>query len=407
MILKNSKFMYLWTSQVLSQITVHMMNFLLLTRLFTVTGSSIATSLLWIAYSLPAIFVGPLGAASVDLVSKRKILMLTNLFQALTVFAYIFTHESSLFILYFIVFIYSLLNQFYLPAESSSLPSVVPKDDLPQANSLFLMTQQAAFLLGFGIAGVAQRFLGFNGSLIACSLFLFISFISVSFLPAMRPRKKVPDNLEKLVVTFFKTIYEGYVFIKSKKTILLPLMLLLGMQVALIMIAVNLPVIAEQILKISIVYSGVAIIVPAGFGAFIGAVIVTRLLKNGFRKKTIVEFGAVCLGLSLIILLFLPRIITPIFLFLGGLGFVSVNIPTLTFLQEYTPENFRGRVLGNIWFFQTILTIIPVLFSGFITEVFGVRVLLFIIAMASIFIFYYSRNHGQALIEDNFNNGNS
>lgn len=150
LVIKRPNFIYLWASQILSQLTVNIMNFLLLTRLFTVTGSTIATSLLWVAYALPAIFFGPIGAASVDLVSRRKMLMVTNLLQALTVGGYILFHQSSIFLLYFVVVLYSLFNQFYVPAESSSLPSVVPKNYLAYANSLFLITQQATLVVGFG-----------------------------------------------------------------------------------------------------------------------------------------------------------------------------------------------------------------------------------------------------------------
>ena len=48
-LVKNSKFVYVWLSQILSQLTISIMNFLLLIRLFAVTGSPIATSLLWVA----------------------------------------------------------------------------------------------------------------------------------------------------------------------------------------------------------------------------------------------------------------------------------------------------------------------------------------------------------------------
>ena len=54
-LIKNTKFVHLWTSQILSQLTINIMNFLLLIRLFEHTGSTIATSLLWAAYALPAI----------------------------------------------------------------------------------------------------------------------------------------------------------------------------------------------------------------------------------------------------------------------------------------------------------------------------------------------------------------
>src|SRR5689334_6247009 len=168
-IIKNSKFNYLWISQILSQVTVNMMNFLLLTRIYSETGSSIATSLLWVTYALPSIFFGPIGAASVDIINKRKMLMVTNLLQAVAVFGFLLFHTQSIFLLYFVVLAYSFFNQFYVPAESAALVIVVDKRHLASANSLFFITQQAALLFGFGFGGIIERLIGFNGSLILCS----------------------------------------------------------------------------------------------------------------------------------------------------------------------------------------------------------------------------------------------
>ncbi len=409
-IFRNSKFLYLWSSQILSQITVNIMNFLLLARLFTVTGSSIATSLLWVAYALPAIFFGPIGAASVDLVSRRKTLMITNLLQALTVFAFIFTQQQSIFLLYSVVLIYSFFNQFYVPAESASVPSVVPKSSLPQANSLFFITQQATLVIGFGLAGLIEKLLGFQGSLILCSSLLFAAFISVSFLPEIKPHREVPETLEKLLLTFFESILEGYSFIKGKKYILLPLLLLLGIQIAFAMIIVNLPVIATEILDVSVAYAGLLVVVPAGIGATIGSIYVSRFLKRGYRKKTIIEYSLAALSLALLSIIFLIPVLSPtarvivgpLLVILAGFGFIGLNIPTLTYLQEATPIWLRGRVFGNLWFLITIATIFPVLFSGVITEFFGVKTLFILMTFGLLFVLYYSKKHGQIMIEKNF-----
>ena len=170
-VLGEKKFISLWLSQFFSQVTINIMNFLLLAHLYIVTGSTIATSLLWIAYSLPALLIGPIGAASVDLVSRRKMLMVTNLLQGLTIFSYIFINQGSIFLLYAVVLIYSILNQFYGPAEAAYLPSTVTKENLPQANSIFFITIQASLIIGFGFAGIIQRLMGFNGTLILCTFF--------------------------------------------------------------------------------------------------------------------------------------------------------------------------------------------------------------------------------------------
>jgi MFS family permease len=409
-LLKNSKFVSLWASQMLSQLTVNLMNFLIITRLFTVTGSTIATSLLWLSYALPAIFFGPIGAASVDLLSRRKTLMITNFMQSLSVIAFILIHQNNTFLLYVLVLLYSFFNQFYIPAESSSLPSIVSKKHYPHANSLFFITQQASIILGFGVAGVLLGTLGFNGSLILCSIFLFVAFVSVSFLPEIKPRTKMPEAFDKLLLTFFRTIYDGYKYIKENKTILYPILLLLGVQVSLAMVIVILPLVATQILKVSVNLAGILVVVPAGIGALVGSLLISRNLRKTWRKKFVIESSAALLAMGLLFIIFLIPylnvtwrvILEPVFMFIMGMGFVGMTIPTITFLQESTPTWLRGRVFGNFWFLSTIATVFPVLLSGVITEFFGVRTLLMFITLCAIFVFYFSKKHGQKLIADNF-----
>lgn len=409
-IFKNSKFLYLWSSQILSSVTINIMNFLLLSKIYSDTGSSIAVSLLWLAFALPAVVFGPIGAASVDLVSRRKILMVTNLFQALTIFAYIFINHQSIFILYAVVLMYSILNQFYVPAESSYLPSTVSKNDLSQANSLFFVTIQASLVLGFGLAGLIQRFLGFNGALILCSIFLFIAFVSTSFLEEIKPRKAIPGEFEKVLKTFFDTIIEGYKFIKENKNILYPLLLLLGIQASLAIVVVSLPVIAVKILNISVNLSGVSIVVPAGIGAVLGSIIIPRLLSKDIRKKNIIEtslaavvFAIFALSMGIPYLPVVYRVaITPFLILVAGLGFVGINLPTLTYLQESTPDWLRGRVFGNLYFLVTIVTVFPVLFSGAITEIFGIRTMLTLLALGALSVLIYSRRHGDVMIRHEF-----
>jgi MFS family permease len=406
-IFKKPGFMYLWSSQIFSQITIHMMNFLLITHLYESTHSAIATSLLWVAYALPSIIIGPIGAASVDLMSRRKTLMVTNLLQSATVFAYIFINQQSIFIMFAIVLIYSGLNQFYGPAELATLPGTVGKKMLARANSMFFTTSQVSLILGFGFAGLLQRLVGFNGTLMLCALFLFIAFISVSFLSEIKPKKKMPVEFEKVLKTFFDSIVEGYSFIRNNKAVLFPLLILLGIQAVLAIMTVNLPVIAAQILDISVNFSGVSVVVPAGIGALLGAVYIPSLIRKGWRKKLLIEVGLLLTTFALLTVSLLVPIlpialrvtITSLLIIVTGIAFVAVDIPALTFLQESTPTWFRGRVFGNLWFMSSIITMLPVMFSGAISEIFGVRTLLSLMAVGIFFAFLYSKKWGQGLIK--------
>lgn len=409
-ILKNSKFVYLWNSQIFSQLTINIMNFLFLTRIFQNTGSAIATSLLWVAYALPAIFIGPFAAATVDLLNKRKLLMISNLLQAVTIFIYSFSHNLSLFLLYGVALIYSLLNQFYVPSELATLPYVVKEKNYPTANSLFFVTQQAAIIVGFGVAGILTQVMGFTNSLYLGSFMLFLAFISVSFLPDIESENKVPESIEKAVVGFFKRIIEGYEFLKSKREVLIPFGFMIGLQVLLTVIVVNIPLIAEGIFDISVDLAGLVLVAPTGVGAAIGAIHVPKKLKSGLRKYKVVKdhlayMAASALAVAIVVPL-LSGIYKPIIgalsLVMMGYSFVGVLVPAQTFLQEKTPGGYRGRVFGNYWFIVTIATIFPVVFSGTFVEIFGIRSLIIILSALIIASFVLVNNLADKVIGNSF-----
>ena len=409
-LLKNSKFLHLWASQLFSQLAINIMNFLLLVRIFTITGSTIAASLLWVSYALPAILIGPIAAASVDMVAKRKMLMITNLLQSLVILLYALAHTERFFLLFGVAFAYSFLNQFYVPAEQASLPGIVPKRLLPQANSLFFLTQQSALIAGFGVAGVLNKFLGFEYSLYLCSLFLLLAFISVSFLPRLATRERLPESFEKGIIKFFSRIVEGYKFIKENKNILAPFLLLMAMQIAGAVVVVNMPVLAVNIFKISINSGGLLIVVPAGIGAIVGSALVSKLLRGGLRKKRIIEASLFLVSLAILFLVFItPEISGWARIFFGaviimvtGASFIGVMIPSQTFLQEATPGGMRGRVFGNYWFLVTLATIFPVIFSATLTELFGIQFLFTILAGLIFGGFIVSKKYGQKFIENEF-----
>ncbi|KKT64595.1 MAG: Major facilitator superfamily [Candidatus Woesebacteria bacterium GW2011_GWA2_44_33] len=366
-LLKNSKFLYLWASQLLSQLAINIMNFLLLVRIFTITGSTIAASLLWVSYALPAILIGPIAAASVDMVAKRRMLMITNLLQSLAILGYALAHTERFFLLFGIAFAYSFLNQFYVPAEQASLPGVVPKNLLPQAK---------------------------------------LAFISVSFLPELRTRERLPESFEKGVVKFFSRIVEGYKFIKENRNILAPFLLLMAIQIAAAVVVVNVPVLAVNIFKISINSGGLLIVVPAGIGAIIGATAVSKLLRGGLRKKKIIETSLFLISLAILLLVFItPEVSGWVRILFGalmvmaiGASFVGVMIPSQTFLQEATPGGMRGRVFGNYWFLVTLATIVPVIFSATLTELFGIQFLFVILSGLFFSGFVVSKKYGQKFI---------
>ncbi len=405
-LIKNKNFVYLWLSQIFSQLTINVMNFVLLLRIVSQTSSSIAASLLWIFYALPSIIIGPVAAVVVDTIDKRKILMATNVLQAVVIFLYALTRDEQFFLLFFVVFIYSFLNQFYVPAEQASLPSVVEdEENFPIANSLFFITQQGALVIGFGIAGAILHLLGFTNTLYLCALMLFLAFMSVTFLPKIKSAA-LPKNWEDGILDFFKRISDGYSFIKGHNKILFPFLLLMAAQIGLVVVVVNAPIFATEILGIKIVNAGIGIVVPVGLGAGIGAYVISKLLKKGYRKRKLIENLSLVLALSVFVLANvvdnfsgpLRYLIGILSMAIAGFSFVGILISAQTFLQEETPGGMRGRVFGNFWFLVTIATIIPVLFSATLTEILGIRTLMLLLVFALIATYFFSIKYGEKLL---------
>jgi MFS family permease len=132
-----------------------------------------------------------------------------------------------------------------------------------------------------------------------------------------------------------------------------------------------------------------------------------KLLRKQFRKKQIIDAALLTTGISIFVLAFIIPVFTVswvrvILAFLSvllmGLSFVGILVPSQTFLQESTPADLRGRVFGNTWFLVTIASVIPVIFSGSLVEIFGIKFLLLILSLFTFGLFAVSKRFGDRFL---------
>lgn len=384
-------FLKIWGSQVFSQVTINVVNFAIILRIFEATRSTVAISLVWVFYAVPAILLGPFSGTIVDLFPKRRVLMVTTITEAVIILCYLLV-KQQIWPIYSVIFMYSLVNQLYIPAEASTLPWTVEKRLLPAANSLFLFTLYGSFLLGFGLAGPLVRFVGQELPFIIASFSLFLASLLVSRLPDERKEKKPKD-----IQAIWDQAKEGYSFIREHKTVLFPLLLLVFTQVGISILVVLAPSFVTGFLGVDLRDAGPLFVFPLGFGAILWAYGVNRLLLKGVRKKKLISFGLGLAGILLLILaLLLPLLETFRALaaasvsFMLGVSVVSLLIPVQTLIQESTPEEFRGRVFGVLGFAITLASILPVLLTATIADIIGVNYVLAIIAFLTLSVAFYS-----------------
>ncbi len=400
---ENKSFSLVWLSQILSLLSVNIVNFMMMTKIYEKTGSSLAVSFLWVFYYIPAFFLGPFSGIFVDHWKKRNVLLYTNLLQSLTILLFLLIGEK-VYPVYPFVFLYSLIDEFYLPAQASSIPHLVKKKDLPLANSLFLVTGQGALLVGFSLSGLLMRLLGGNSLIFLSSFFLLMAGIAVYFLPKDEISGKKIENLTR----FWNELKLGYSYIAGKRIVLFPMILSGFFGVILSSVGVSLPAIANQLFKIEVKDAGPLIIVPLGFGA-ISAISLLTKLKQKYRKKSLMSFGLkIVLSVFLFLSLILPilgKFILPagiLIAFILGFGGMLTFIPNQTLLQENIPPKLRGRVFGTLGFATTVITLPVLLFSATIIDTAGIRPFLFISgAVTLIFLLFFKKAEEIVVAEKN------
>ncbi len=387
-VLKTKNFVKIWSSQILSQLTVNLLNFVLIIKIFESTHSTVAVSLFWLFWALPAIFLGPFSGTLIDFLGTRKILILSNLSQALVVLLYL-PVRNSVWPIYSVLLLYSFLNQFYLPAEAATLPGAVTKKLLPPANSLFLFTNYASLVLGYGLAGPLIKLIGRQFPFALGSLMLILAAIVVRLLPVQTFSKINHKISSQRLPDFFQKLSEGYQFIRYNPNVLFPLLILVFSQITLSILAVLAPALVVKILNTDLINISSRLILPIGVGGVLGMITTVKLLKN-IRKRYLINSGFFLLSFSLFFLvLAVPhfhhyfKILGEIILgLISGFAFSLFTVPTQTLLQEKTPNNLRGRVFGVLGFLITISAVLPVLFVATIGEFLGEFWMILILATA-------------------------
>lgn len=402
LLLTNRNFFKLWASQALSQLTVNLVNFMVLVRIFEVTKSSVAVSLLWVAYSLPALILAPISGPLVDHFSKRKLMVITNLLQAVTI-ASLLLGSDHYFTMYVTVFVYSLLDQIYLPSQQASIPLVVAQKYLPTANGIFLLTSQASFLVGFGLGGVFLSVFSRSPTILFSVLFLLIAAVCVHLLPADNPKL---TRSAKTVFDFLEDFKSGCGYILSRPAITLPILTIILAQIAITIISIILPSYAQTALAISLNHASIILILPGSLGA-LGFTYLLPFFHKNHRKIKIIEIGLLVASLSLFAMGLLPfinfKIVLAIIVAIGfGVSLGAITIPAHTLLQEQVSQAYLGRVYSSLNFFLIIATTLPLLLAATIADLLGVTTLILLFAGLALAGFLFTRQKGDHVLANGF-----
>ncbi len=409
-ILKNSGFLKLWTNQILVQLAYNSLNFTLLLWVFKLTDSSIAVSSLMMAIYLPAVFFGIFAGIFVDIVDRRKIISVIDLLMALD-FLGLVVFKNSLPAILMLTFIFNALGIFYLSSESSAIPILVKKEKLLPANSLFSTTVFLSFLFGFGLSGPLIGLFGVDLVFLLGAVFLLVAFVLSLLMPSMKANLDDEANMLKtaLIHKDFKIfpkialleLGKTLSIIKTSPQLLFAILIISSQQAIIGMLGVLIPSFFERVLHIRALDASLVLILPLGVGMIVGGGLIGRL---GYKiaKRRLVGFGIITAGV-IVGLIGFGSILAPIVArvgkvlpffdrpshsiglifgaFLLGLSLVAVIVPCQTVIQEETPESSRGKVFSVLNATMSLVSILPILIIGALSDIIGPSWIFLILGM--------------------------
>lgn len=383
---KNQQFMALWIAQIFSQFAdraVFVLFVAVLTAGGTATiagrhfGAAQLTSDLYVAFTIPAILLSPVAGVYVDRWSNKAVLCISNLVRACLVclIGAPFVKESPV-AAFGLAFLISIGSQFFAPAESSSIPRLVKKEELYAANSLFFTTMMIALGFGFAIGDpiVSATGIGKAPYAVACGFFLAGLFVL-----------RIKDN--KRVVRHENLWWEdlriGIAYIANNAIVfkaILKITFLFSTMITLNVIAVAL---SQQVMHLEASKFGY-IVAAAGVGMGIGNFIVGHYLAH-INPSLMAHRGFSLLGLFMSLLGSLGFIQEYVFPSIGmhgvyfngplmffplllaamiGLSSAFVAVPTQSLLQASIPEDMRGKVFAAQNTAMSAASTIPVVLAG-------------------------------------------
>lgn len=404
-VLRNTSFLILWLGQIFSQLADKIYLVLIIAIIssnFQSEGQSISgwVSSVMIAFTIPAVLFGSLAGVYVDRWSKKAVLVISNLLRGILVLTIpfclsmdsidkqIFSLPFAFWLILFITFLVSTLTQFFAPAEQSTIPLIVKKQDLLAANSLYTTTMMAMLIVGFAIGdpllalvgGWGEKF-GFNygQELLVGASYGVAGLILIILNTQEKNHHKQTEEKHP-----FEDIKEGLRYLNKNHRVrnaLFQLVILFSIFAALAVLAVRL---AETIPGMEASQFGY-LLASAGLGIGIGGTFVTHQGKRTSHARlgfwgSIGMAGALS-GLSVATnSLVLALSMTVILGFFAAL----VGVPMQTTIQSETPPEMRGKVFGLQNNAVNIALSLPLALAGVAETYFGLRVVLIILALLAV-----------------------
>ena len=317
--------------------------------IYGLTGSVLATGLMWMCMVGPSVALGSVAGVYVDRWDRRVTMIVANLMMVPLAAAMALAQKpEQVWIIYAAALLKATIGNFMGPAENALLPKLVSEDDLIAANAMNTLNNNLARLIGPAIGGAVLAYLGFTYAVLLDAASFLIAGVLIALIRAPRrvTRATVDDTAgEKPEPHVWRELMEGLRLVGGNRLIS-ALFLLAG-----------LAMVSEGFFEVMIipyvkdVLRGGAqelgwMMTAQAVGGLVGGVFVARVSKR-VKPVNLLGAGLFLLGLIDMLIFNIPILPVNLLLFvLAGPPVIGLQTSAQTLLQTNVVDQFRGRVFG-------------------------------------------------------------
>jgi MFS family permease len=158
-VFKSRNFTYIWSGQLISTIGKSLTSLAASIVVYRQTGSALSVGLMLMATAGPSLVVGLFAGVFVDRMDRKRIMIASDLVNAVLVLMIPFLLPFGVGWLYALVMLSTASTQFFAPAHASVLPEIASDEELAAANSFIAISNFGSSAIGYALAGlIAARF---------------------------------------------------------------------------------------------------------------------------------------------------------------------------------------------------------------------------------------------------------
>lgn len=386
-VLRQRNFALMWWGGLISFAGDWMMMIARPVFVYELTGSALATSLMFIAGTLPRIALGSVAGVFVDRWDRQRLMVIANVLLAVSILPLLVVKTPDLlWIVYLSAFVTAVLSQFLYPAENAFLPTLVTEEELVPANSLNTLNNQLARLIGPALGGVVMAAAGFSAVVVAdAATFLFAALMifAIRITPASATEKSEksnnPDNDENgNEIPGLRRVYRewlaGLKIVRENYALTVMFIVMAITSIGEGTMSVLFAPFCTDILKSDAVGMGTLMSAQA-VGGIVGGVIIARLGER-LPLWSLAGWGCFLMGVIDFALFNYSLIFTGFWfaitlLILVGVPAAAGMVGVVTLLQKNADESFQGRVFGALMTTTALFSLIGIILAGMLGELFG------------------------------------